>query len=91
MRVRLRELAEDTAPVRLPEVAGAAGSRRVAGEPQARVPAVRGGEAELRRKRGRRRAPAAARVVLAPPTEPDQVWTMDFTQDAFASGRRSER
>jgi putative transposase len=23
-----------------------------------------------------------------PPTEPDQVWTMDFTQDAFASGRR---
>ena len=42
----------------------------------------------IRRKRGRRRAPAAARVVLAEPTEPDQVWTMDFTQDAFASGRR---
>jgi putative transposase len=43
----------------------------------------------IRRKlRGRRRAPAAARLVLAPPTEPDQVWTMDFTQDTFASGRR---
>ena len=41
----------------------------------------------IRRKRGRRRAPAAARVVLALPA-PDQVWTMDFTQDAFASGRR---
>jgi putative transposase len=26
--------------------------------------------------------------VLAPPTEPDQVRTMDFTQDTFASGRR---
>ena len=42
----------------------------------------------IRRKRGRRRAPGAARLVLAPPTEPDQVWTMDFTQDAFASGGR---
>jgi putative transposase len=27
-------------------------------------------------------------VVLPPPTEPDQVWTMDFTQDALAGGRR---
>lgn len=35
----------------------------------------------IRRKRGRRR-------VLAPLTEPDQIWTMDFTQDTFASGRR---
>ncbi len=42
----------------------------------------------IRRKRGRRRAPAGARLVLAPATEPEQVWTMDFTQDAFASGRR---
>jgi putative transposase len=42
----------------------------------------------LRRKRGRRRAPGTARVVLPPPTEPDQVWTMDFTQDALAGGRR---
>jgi putative transposase len=42
----------------------------------------------IRRKRGRRRTPGVARVVLAPPTEPDQVWTMDFTQDAFASGGR---
>ncbi len=42
----------------------------------------------LRRKRGRRRAPGTARVVLPPPTAPDQVWTMDFTQDALAWGRR---
>jgi putative transposase len=42
----------------------------------------------LRRKPRRRRAPGAARVVLAPPTAPDQVWTMDFTQDAFAWGQR---
>jgi putative transposase len=40
----------------------------------------------LRRKPRRRRAPGAARVVLAPPTAPDQVWTMDFTHDAFAGG-----
>ena len=44
---------------------------------------------ELRRKRGRRRmTTAAARVPLQLPVRPDQVWTMDFTQDAFASGRK---
>ncbi len=43
----------------------------------------------LRRKRGRKRAPAtAARVPLQIPVRPDEVWTMDFTQDAFATGRR---
>ena len=43
----------------------------------------------LRRKRGRRRMPtAAARLPLQTPVRPDQVWTMDFTQDAFASGRK---
>jgi putative transposase len=43
----------------------------------------------LRRKRGRRRMPtAAARLPLKLPLRSDQVWTMDFTQDAFASGRR---
>ena len=42
----------------------------------------------LRRKRGRKRAPAtAARVPLQIPVRPDEVWTMDFTQDAFATGR----
>ena len=43
----------------------------------------------LRRKRGRRRMPTtAARVPLKLPVRPDEVWTMDFTQDAFASGRK---
>jgi putative transposase len=42
----------------------------------------------LRRKRGRRRR-AGARIALPPPpTRPDQLWTMDFEQDAFATGRR---
>ena len=42
----------------------------------------------LRRKRGKRRR-AAGRVVLPPPpTRPDQLWTMDFEQDAFVSGRK---
>jgi len=41
----------------------------------------------LRRKRGRRRR-AAARTLLPPlPTAPDQVWSMDFTQDALATGQ----
>ena len=43
----------------------------------------------LRRKRGRKRAPAAAaRVPLQLPVRPDEIWTMDFTQDSFATGRR---
>ena len=41
----------------------------------------------LRRKRGRRRT-TAARVPVKLPVRRDEVWTMDFTQDAFASGRR---
>jgi putative transposase len=41
-----------------------------------------------RKRRGRRRAPGTARILLPPPTEPDQLWTMDFTQDALASGQR---
>jgi putative transposase len=41
----------------------------------------------LRRKRGRRRT-TAARVPLKLPVRRDEVWTMDFTQDAFASGRK---
>jgi putative transposase len=41
----------------------------------------------LRRKRGRRRT-TAARVPLKLPVRSDEVWTMDFTQDAFASGRK---
>jgi transposase InsO family protein len=45
----------------------------------------------LRRKRGRRRMPTAARVPLQLPVRPDQVWTMDFTQGAFATGRRFQR
>ena len=43
----------------------------------------------LRRKRGRRRIPtAAARVARKLPLRSDELWTMDFTQDAFATGRR---
>lgn len=43
----------------------------------------------LRRKRGRKRLPAStARVPLQVPTRTDELWTMDFTQDAFASGRK---
>lgn len=43
----------------------------------------------IRRRRGRRHLPAAAgRVQLKLPVRSDEVWTMDFTQDAFASGRK---
>jgi len=42
----------------------------------------------LRRKRGRRRRAGSRLVLPPPPTRPDQLWTMDFEQDAFTSGRR---
>jgi putative transposase len=43
----------------------------------------------IRRRRGRRRLPtAAARTQLKLPVRSDEIWTMDFTQDAFASGRK---
>ena len=47
------------------------------------------GSTKMRRKRGRRRIPtAAARVARKLPLRSDELWTMDFTQDAFATGRR---
>ena len=40
------------------------------------------------RPRRRKRLKAAARTPLALPVRADEVWTMDFTQDALASGRK---
>ncbi len=40
------------------------------------------------RRQKRKRIRAAARLPLALPTAANQVWTMDFTQDALSSGRR---
>jgi len=40
------------------------------------------------RPRKRKRLKAAARTPLAMPVRADEVWTMDFTQDALASGRK---
>jgi putative transposase len=40
------------------------------------------------RRRVRKRLKAAARTPLLLPTEANQVWTMDFTQDNLASGRK---
>ena len=42
----------------------------------------------VRRRRRRRRICAQARVLLAPPSRPNQTWTMDFLHDALASGRK---
>jgi putative transposase len=42
----------------------------------------------VRRKRKGKRLAGAARVPLLLPTEANQVWTMDFTEDALASGRK---
>jgi transposase InsO family protein len=57
-------------------------------ESQARVPLYVEEKLSLRRKRGRRRR-AGSRLVLPPrPTQPDQLWTMDFASDAFTSGRK---
>jgi len=39
------------------------------------------------RRRKRKRLKAGVRTPLELPARPDQVWTMDFTEDALASGR----
>src|SRR5882762_2083110 len=72
----------DAAAVWVSAVAGVAAAR----EPQAPVPAVRGREAGLRRKRGRKRA--GARQPLQEPTGANQVWSVDFVTDALSTGRR---
>jgi len=42
----------------------------------------------VRRRKRRRRAGAQARVLLGAPTRKNETWTMDFLQDALASGRK---
>ena len=39
-------------------------------------------------RRRRRRACARARVLVAPPTRPNEAWTTNFLQDALAGGRK---
>jgi putative transposase len=39
-------------------------------------------------RRRKRKRLAAVRAPLLAPTRPDEVWTMDFTHDALASGRK---
>ena len=42
----------------------------------------------VRRRKRRRRVCAQARVLLAPPTRRNETWTIDFLQDALATGRK---
>ena len=42
----------------------------------------------VRRRKRRRRICAKARVLLAAPVSKNETWTMDFLQDALASGRK---
>jgi putative transposase len=42
----------------------------------------------VRRRKRRRRICAQARVLLAAPIGANETWTMDFLQDALASGRK---
>jgi putative transposase len=42
----------------------------------------------VRRRQRRRRICAQARVLLAAPMRANETWTMDFLQDALASGRK---
>ena len=39
------------------------------------------------RRRKRKKLAAGVRIVLAPPTQPNQRWSMDFMGDSLASGR----
>ena len=43
----------------------------------------------VRRRKRRRRICAEARVLLAAPTRSNETWTMDFLQDALATGRKA--
>ena len=42
----------------------------------------------VRRRKRRRRICAQARVLLAAPSRSNETWTMDFLQDALATGRK---
>jgi putative transposase len=42
----------------------------------------------VRKRKRRRRLGAQARVLLAPPTRKNETWSMDFLQDALATGRK---
>jgi len=53
-----------------------------------RVYRIYGEEGLAVRRRPRKRLKAAARAPLALPVRANQVWTMDFTQDNLASGRK---
>ena len=46
------------------------------------------GEEGLAVRRRKRKRVAGRRVPLVLPTRPDELWTMDFTQDALRSGRK---
>ena len=53
-----------------------------------RVYRLYGEEGLVLRRRTRKRYRAEARVPLAMPRQADEVWTMDFIQDAVVSGRK---
>lgn len=42
----------------------------------------------VRRRKRRRRICTQARVLLASPSRSNETWTMDFPQDALATGRK---
>jgi putative transposase len=88
LRMRLRELAEDRRHwgyrrlhVLLQREGWRVNSKRVY-----RIYAEE--KLMVRRRKRRRRICAKARVLLAAPVRKNETWTMDFLQDALASGRK---
>ena len=88
LRVRLRELAEDRRRwgyrrlhVLLKREGWAVNSKRVY-----RIYVEE--RLVVRKRKRRRRICAQARVLLAAPVKKNETWTMDFLQDALASGRK---
>ena len=88
LRVRLRELAEDRRRwgyrrlhVLLKREGWMVNSKRVY-----RIYAEE--KLVVRRRKRRRRICAQARVLLAAPVKRNETWTMDFLQDALATGRK---
>jgi putative transposase len=70
-----------SARVRVPE------ARRLAGQPQARVPAQRALGLAVRRRKRKRIGPIERRP-LPKPSVANQSWSMDFVSDGLADGRR---
>ena len=88
LRMRLRELAEGTAALRLSTADGAAAARGLGGESQADLSPVSGrGAVDERTKKRKKPRASHLRVVPPAPTAANRRWSMDFVTEPAGEGR----